>query len=46
MKSQTNFGGYWMLLGLVALLAAPMAIGYLALPKASAEPVIQASIAE
>lgn len=34
MKTQKSSGGYWMLFGLVALLAAPMAVGYYVLPSA------------
>jgi hypothetical protein len=39
MNSQKSSGGYWMLLGLVALLAAPMAVGYYVIPSEPAPTV-------
>jgi hypothetical protein len=39
MQTQKSTGGYWMLLGLVVLLAAPLAVGYYVIPSAPASTV-------
>ena len=44
MQSQKNSGGYWMLFGLIALLSAPMAIGYYVMPS-TPQPTVHADAA-
>jgi hypothetical protein len=44
MQSQKSSGGYWVLLGLVALLVTPMAIGYYVIPS-EPQPTVHADAA-
>lgn len=39
MKSEKNYNGLWMLVGLVALLSLPMAIGYFTLLPVAEAPL-------